>query len=180
MTRRRRILLTVVLALAAAGAAAWHWQSHLIGIGTRWYLARLASAEEERGDISQRRQAVQRVHRMLLIAPPPDTWVPELFDFMTAVSARVATGEIDLDWAAYVYNSYERDLARDRPSGAPRRTQAEIETSVQEYVRFYTLQKRPDVQGLGLRNLAGADTGESFTVEEVDEAARQGHDPTPR
>lgn len=180
MTRRKRVLLLAVLVLAGTAAAAWRWQSLLIGMGTRWYLARLAAAEEAQGDIAQRRQAVWRVHRMLLIAPPPDTWVPELFDFMTAVSSRVAAGEIDLDWAAYVYNSYERDLARDRPSGKPRRTAAEIEASVAEYVRFYTLQKRPDVPGLGLRNLAGADTGESFTVEEVDEAARQGHDPTPR
>ena len=180
MTRRRRILLAGLLVIAGAGAAAWHWQSHLIGLGTRWYLARLAAAEEERGDISQRRQAVLRVHRMLLIAPPADAWIPELFDFMTAVSGRVATGEIDLDWAAYVYNSYERDMARDRPSGKPRRTLAEIEASVQNYVGFYALQKRPDVHGLGWRDLAGVETGESFTLEEIEEAARQGRDPTPR
>jgi hypothetical protein len=42
----------------------------------------------------------------------------------------VATGEIDLAWAAWIYTSYERDLARDRPAGAPRRAMPEVEGAV--------------------------------------------------
>jgi hypothetical protein len=180
MTRRRRWLLGTVLVLASGAGAAWHWQSQIVGVGTRWYLARVAAREEAQGDLTERRAAVARIHRMLLLAPPSDAWVPELFDLITAVSGRVATGEIDLNWAAYVYDSYERDLARDRPTGVPRRNKDEIEASVVEYVRFYSLQKRPDVPGLGVRALAGAATGESYTVEEIEQAAREGRDVTRR
>ena len=85
------------------------------------------------------------MHRMLLLMPPPDPLVPELFDLITVVSTRVASGEIDFAWAAYVYNSYERDLVRDRPQGTPRRAMPEVEVSeVERYVQFYALQKRPD------------------------------------
>ena len=180
MTRRRRVLLFTLLVLAVAGGATWYWQSQLIGLGARWYLARLADREAAQGDVTQRRAAVARVHRLLLLAAPADAWVPELFDLITAVSSRVVTGEIDLNWAAYVYDSYERDLARDRPDGTPRRTPAEIEAAVAEYVRFYTLQKRPDVPGVDWRALAGASSEESFTVEEIEQARREGRDLTRR
>jgi len=169
----RRVVLVVALLAAAAGAAAWYWQSALIGVGARFYLARIAAREEATGDLSQRRATVRRMNRMLLMGPPPDTFVPELFDFITAVSARVATGEIDLAWAAYVYTSYQRDLIRDRPQG-PRRSSAEVGAAVEEYVRFYSLRQRPDVPGFSLSDLAGAESGESYTVEELDEADRQG------
>src|SRR5690349_9182193 len=112
MSRWKRILAITAGVLVVAGAAGWYWQSEIIGYGTKWYLARVAAREEASGSLDQRRQAVAKVHRMLLLAPPPDQLVPELFDLITAVSARAATGEIDLDWAAYVYNSYERDMAR--------------------------------------------------------------------
>jgi len=180
MKRLKRYLLPAVIVLVLGGLAAWHWQSQLIGIGTRWYLARIAAAEEAQGDLSKRRETVHRVNRMLLLQPPPDAWVAELFDLITAVSARVATGEIDLNWAAYIYDSYERDMARDRPDGSPRRTHAEIEDSVLEYVRFYTLQKRPDQKGIDVRALAGADDGETISVEEIEAAKREGRDPTQR
>lgn len=176
MPRAKRVLAIGFAVLVVAGGAAWHWQSEIIGLGTRWYLARIAASEEALGDLSKRRDTVARVHRMLLLAPPPDAQVPELFDMITAVSSRAATGEIDLDWAAYVYGSYERDMARDRPDGRPRRSKEEIEASVAEYVRFYTLQKRPDVPGLRLGNLTGSADAESYTVEEIEKAAREGRD----
>jgi hypothetical protein len=172
--RWRRIVLCAVIVLAVLGGAAWYWQSHLIGQAARWYLAWVASGEEARGDLSRRRDAVGRTHRMLLLAPPADQRVPELFDLITAVSSRVATGEIDLAWAAYVYTSYERDLALERPSGVPRRSMGEVEDAVQEYVTFYSLQKRPDVAGFRLRDLMGSEPGQSYTVEEIEKAAREG------
>ena len=176
MSRWKRILAGTAGFAALAIGAGWYWQSQLIGIGTRWYLARIAAQEEAQGDLRQRRDTVARINRMLLLGPPQDAWVPELFDLVTAVSSRVATGEIDLDWAAYVYNSYERDMARDRPNGVPRRTKPEIEAAVVDYVHFYTLQKRPDVPGASLRSLAGDSNDESYTVEEIEQAAREGHD----
>lgn len=178
MTRRKRILLATAAVLVVGAGAAWHWQSFLIGHGTRWYLDRIAASEEARGELGERRQAVGRVNRMLLLAPAPDALVPELFDVLTALSARVATGEIDLAWAAYVFTSHQRDLTRDRPRGVPRLERAEVDSVVEEYVRFFSLQKRPDAPGLGVRDLAGGDDAESFTLEEIEAAMRDGRDLT--
>lgn len=178
MRRWARPLLVAGLLGLAGCAAAWHWQSALIGVAARWYLGHVAAGEEASGSLEQRRQAVARMHRVLLLAPPADPLVPELFDLITAVSARVATGEIDWPWAAYVYNSYERDLVRDRPGGAPRRSMAEVETEVERYVQFYALQRRPDAAGVRLRDLAGEPAGESFTIEEIEQAVREGRDLT--
>jgi hypothetical protein len=178
MTRGGRIAIGVAALAVAGGAAAWHWQSELIGVGARWYLSRIAAREESSGSLADRRQAVARMHRMLLLAPPVDHLVPELFDLITAVASRVATGEIDWPWAAYVYNSYERDLVRDRPDGTPRRPPPAIEVEVQRYVEFYTLQQRPDADGVRLRDLAGQPAGKSFTLEEIEQAEREGRDLT--
>lgn len=177
MTKRRKIILGTLAFVAVAGGSAWYWQSHLVGLGARWYLSRIAAREDAAGDLTQRRETVSKVHRMLLIAPPSDVLVPELFDFLTAISSRVSTGEIDLNWAAYVYNSYERDLERDRPDGVPRATQDSIDAKVAEYVYFYTLQKRPDQAAPGDQALTGGDD-DSLTVEEIEEAHRNGRDPT--
>lgn len=178
MTRRTRIVLAAALSVVTLAGAGWYWQSELIGVGARWYLKRVAAREEASGSLDERRTAVARMHRMLLLGPPSDVLVPELFDLITAVSSRVASGEIDFPWAAYVYNSYERDLVRDRPQGVPRRTMPEVEREVARYVTFYSLQKRPDAAGVRLRDLAGAPEGRSFTVEEIEQAAREGRDLT--
>jgi hypothetical protein len=178
MRRGARIAIGVALAAVVAGCAGWYWQSELIGVGARWYLQRVAVREEASGSLDERRRAVTRMNRMLLLNPPADALVPELFDLITAVSSRVASGEIDFAWAAYVYNSYQRDLIRDRPQGTPRRPMAEVEQEVQRYVQFYALQKRPDVDGVQLRDLAGAPQGKSFTVDEIEQAAREGRDLT--
>lgn len=178
MTRGKRIVLGIGALIVAGGAAAWHWQSELIGAGARWYLARVAAREESSGALGERRQAVARMHRVLLLQPPVDHLVPELFDLITAVSGRVASGQIDWPWAAYVYNSYERDLVRDRPAGTPRRSMDEVEVEVERYVEFYALQRRPDRDGVRLRDLAGESAGESFTLEEIEQAVREGRDLT--
>ena len=178
MSRGARIAAATLAVAAVVGGAAWYWQSELIGVGARWYLSRVAAREESSGALDERRQAVARMHRILLLGPPADPLVPELFDLITAVSSRVASGQIDFAWAAYVYNSYERDLVRDRPQGAPRRSLAAVEAEVERYVRFYALQQRPDSEGVRWRDLAGAPAGKSFTVEEIEQAAREGRDLT--
>lgn len=173
-TRRRRIAVLVAGVIAIAALAAWHWQSQLIGAVARAYLGWVAAREEASGDLARRRAAIARTHRMLLMAPPPDALVPELYDLITAVSGRVASGEIDFNWAAYVYTSYERDLVEERPAGTPRRSMAEVETVVAEYVRFYSLQKRPDEPGIRLRDLGPGAPPDSYTVEEIERAMREG------
>jgi hypothetical protein len=176
--RWRRILAICLLLLAVGALAAWRWQNEIVGAGARVYLARVAAEEEESGELTQRRAAVMRINRALLLEPPADALVPELFDLLGALSPRVASGQIDLDWAAYVYTSYLRDMVRDRPRGKPRRTPEAIEAAVIEYVRFYSLQKRPDVPGIGVDVLRGAQAGESYTVEEIERAEREGRDLT--
>ncbi len=173
MTRRRKIVAGGLIALAIAGAAAWHWQSQLIGIGARWWLARIAAREEATGDLTTPPRAVARTHKLLLMPPPPDALVPELFDLVTTVSSRVATGEIDLAWAAWIYTSYERDLVRDRPAGAPRRSMPEVEGAVVEYMKFYSIQKRPEVPGVRVRDFVDGGP-DSYTVEEIERADREG------
>jgi hypothetical protein len=184
MTRRKKIVLGGTLALVVTAAAGWHWQSEIIGVGARWYLARIAAREEAAGSVADRRQMVSRMNRLLLMAPPPDALVPELFDLITAISSRVASGEIDLAWAAYVYSGYQRDLVRDRPGGRPRRSMSDVASAVEGYVQFYSLQRRPDETGFRLSDLTAGEPGESYTVDEIREAARQGRDlarvPTPQ
>jgi hypothetical protein len=146
----------------------------LVGVGARWYLARVAAREEASGELTRRRTAVARIHRLLLIAAPRDALVPELFDLMTAVSSRIATGEIDWAWAAYVYTSYLRDFITERPNGTPRRTISDVKAEIEKYVQFYALQRRPDVPGVRLNDLAGRGSGTSYTVDEIEQAAREG------
>lgn len=171
--RARKRVLWIVALIVVAAAAAWHWQSRLIGVTAQWYLGRIAAREEADGDLTRRRAAVARMHRILLIAPPADALVPELFDLVTGVSTRVASGEINFPWAAYVYTSYARDLVRDRPNGTPRRSIAAVKTEIEKYVQFYALQQRPDVPGVRLNDFLRG-SGQSYTVEEIEQAAKEG------
>jgi hypothetical protein len=170
---RRRVLLAILLLVVALGGLGWRYQSRVIGIGARAYLGWVARREEATGDLTRRREAVARLNKLLLMPPPPDALVPELFDLMTAMSQRVSSGQIDFAWAAYVFTSYQQDLLRDRPDGKPRRRFDEVEAALAKYVEFYHLEKRPDAKGLTVRDLTG-DGGESYTVEEIDKAAREG------
>jgi hypothetical protein len=107
------------------------------------------------------------------MAPPPDALVPELFDVVTLVSRRVASGEISFDWVAHLYTTYERDLVQQRPTGTPRRTPDEIKIEVDRYVQFYAIRKRPDARGVTVGDLLG--TGDDvITLEEIEEAERTG------
>ena len=98
------------------------------------------------GGIAERRAVLAGLHRGLLMDPPADGLVPELFDLITLMAPRMAAGEIRETWAAYVYTTYQRDLVRDRPGGDPRRAEPEIATALADYAEYYRLQAREDVQ----------------------------------
>lgn len=169
----RRRLLTTLAALGVTAALIWRYQSELIGIGARWYLDRVAAHEAASGSVADRRLVLARVHGLLLMPPPAAALVPELFDFITLLSYRVATGAVSLNWAAYLYSNHVLDLVRTRPGGEPRRSRAELEADLRRDADFFSLRKRPDVPGVRFRDLVG-DGGDSYTVEEIEQAAREG------
>jgi hypothetical protein len=104
---------------------------------------------------------------------PPDALVPELFDLVTLVSSRVATGEISLNWVAYIYTSYQRDMVEQRPSGTPRRNREQVKAELERLVRFYAIQKRPDQQGIKVGDLLG--TGDDvITLDEIEQSEKSG------
>ncbi len=156
------------------GAAAWYWQSQIIGYGAQWYLARQARAEESSGSIEKRRATLAKFNQMLLMPVPDDALVPELYDLVTALSSRVATGEISINWAAYVYTTYQRDLVRDRPTGQPRRSSEEVSAQLAKYIEFFSIQKRPDARGITVGDVIGADGDEVITLDEIEESDRTG------
>jgi hypothetical protein len=160
---------------AAAIGTGWYYQSEIIGTAATFYLKGVASREADSGDLTQRREAIARVHRQLLIAPPADALVPELFDFLAELSGRVASGEISLPWGAYLYTSHSRDAVA-RPGSAPRPSSEQLAAEIQQGVDFYYLRKRPDVPGAKVKDLW--DDGQSFTVEEIERADREGRDLT--
>ena len=169
----RRRLLIVLAVLGLTAALVWRYQSELIGIGARWYLDRVAAREASGGRIADRRAVLSRVHGLILMPPPPAAMVPELFEFVTLLSYRVATGAVSLNWAAYLYSNHALDMVRNRPTGEPRRSREELEAELRGDADFYALRKRPDVPGVRFRDLLG-DGGESYTVEEIEQAASEG------
>lgn len=175
MSKTQRIIAAVAVVCVTAAGGAWYYQSEIIGIAAKLYMQRIAAQEQKSGTLTRRRQTVAGLHRRLLIAPPTDPQVPELFDFLTQLSARTASGEISLAWGAYLYTAHVRD-ALDRPAGAPRPSADQLAAEIQEGVDFYFLQKRPDVAGARVKDLW--DDGESFTLEEIQQAAREGRDLT--
>jgi hypothetical protein len=173
--RRRwaRVLLGVVVLLVAGGLLAWRHQSLLIGRSAEWYLSRVAAAENTSGTLERRREILRNLNRQLLMPAPDDALVPELFDLVTLVSSRVATGEISLNWVAYIYTTYQRDMVNQRPTGTPRRALAEVRAEVDRLVRFYAIQKRPDQEGITVGDLLG--TGDDvISLEEIEAAEKSG------
>jgi hypothetical protein len=172
VSRRARILVVLGFTVAA-GVLAWRHQSQLIGRAAAWYLRRIAAREQQDGDLTRRRALVASVHRQLLMPPPADPFVPELFDVTTLVASRVASGEVSFAWVAHLYTTYARDLAAERPTGTPRHTPEEIRAAIDHYVQFYFIRKRPDVRGVTLDDFFG--TGDDvITLEEIEEAERTG------
>ena len=173
--RRRwvRVLATLAVLVVVGGALAWRYQSVLIGRGAEWYLSRVAASETESGSLDRRRQILTSLNRQLLMPAPPDAQVPELFDLVTLVSSRVATGEISLNWVAYIYTTYQRDMVEQRPTGLPRRSRDEVHAELDRLVRFYAIQKRPDQGGIKVGDLLG--TGDDvITLDEIEKSEKSG------
>jgi hypothetical protein len=170
----KRFLLGLLAVLVVGGAAAWYWQSQLVGTAGRWYMSRIAAREDRSGSLEERREFLARMNRYLLMPPPDDALVPELFDLTTQLSARVASGEMSLNWAAYIFTAYQRDLVQQRPDGTPRRSADEVAAQVARYVQFFSIQKRPDQRGVTVGDLLGREGDEVITLDEIDEAERTG------
>jgi len=172
--RRRRLLLATLAVLLLAGGLVWRYQSALLGMGVRWYLGRMAAGETREGTLEQRRTTVVRMHRLLLMSPPPDALVPELFTMLTLLGQRMASGAVPPAWAAYLYTSYYRNLVHDRPDGSPPRTLDEVRVALDQEVAFYAVRQRPDTQGLRFRDIRGP--GDGYTADEIEQAAREGRE----
>jgi hypothetical protein len=170
----KRFLWGLLLLLVVCGAAGWYWQSQIIGVAGRWYMSRMAAREDRSGSLDERRKLLAQMNRYMLMPPPDDALVPELFDLTTQLSARVATGEISLNWAAYIYTAYQRDLVQQRPDGKPRRSSDEVAAQLAQYVRFFSIQKRPDQRGVTMGDLMGKEGDEVITLDEIEESERTG------
>jgi hypothetical protein len=114
------------------------------------------------------------MHRLLLMSPPPDPLVPELFTMLTLLGQRLASGAVPPAWAAYLYTSYVRDLVHDRPDGTPGRSADEVRATLDRQVAFYSVRQRPETQGLRFRDLVGP--GDGYTADEIEQAVREGRD----
>jgi hypothetical protein len=106
-------------------------------------LRRIAAEDDPAGRLERRRTVVAGVDRQLLMPAPDDALVPELFDVVVALAPRMESGAVRPSWGSYLYTTYERELRRDRPTGRPRRTSAEIETVLDGYVEFFRIRADP-------------------------------------
>jgi hypothetical protein len=169
----RRVLLVLLAVLIVGGVLAWRYQSVLIGSSAEWYLSRVAEDENTSGKVERRKEILTGINKQLLMPAPPDPLVPELFDLVTLVSSRVATGEISLNWVAYLYTTYQRDMVQQRPDGTPRRSLEDVRGELDRLVAFYSIQKRPDQEGIRVGDILG--TGDDvISLDEIEEAEKTG------
>jgi hypothetical protein len=169
----KRFLSGLLLLFVVGGAAAWYWQSQLIGMTGRWYMARIAAREDRSAVLDERRAFLAQMNRYLLMPPPDDALVPELFDLTTQLSARTASGEISLSWAAYIFTTYQRDMVQQRPDGKPRRSSEEVGAHLAQYVQFFSIERRPDQRGITVGDILG-EGDEVITLDEIEESERTG------
>ena len=121
-------------------------------------LARLAAEDDPGGALDRRRGVLGEVSRQLLMAPPPDAYVPELFDLLTAVAPRMEQGAISPACGSYIYTTYQQDMVQDRPTGSPRRSKAEVEKALDGYVEFFRLRAREGRKPRTMEDAAFEDT----------------------
>ena len=107
-------------------------------------LARIANEDDLVGDLERPRDILIALNRGVLMPPPNDAIVPELFDFTALLARRMESGDVSSDWAAYLYTSYQRDLVHERPDGTPRRSAGAISQALAESMEFYRIQRRAD------------------------------------
>jgi hypothetical protein len=171
--RWARVVLVLLAVLVVGGAFAWRYQSVLIGRAAEWYLSRVAESENTSGKLERRKEILTTLNRQLLMPAPPDALIPELFDLVTLVSSRVATGEISLNWVAYLYTTYQRDMLQQRPTGMPRRSFEQVHAELERLVQFFSIKKRPDQQGIKVGDILG--TGDDvISLDEIEEAEKSG------
>jgi len=151
--RHRTAALLVCLLLGAAGCSSQH-----VALPARahWDQPNIGGAERQTATMDQRRALVTKVNRVLLMPPPGDPLVSELFELLMQLSSRVESGEVSPNWAAYIYTVYQRDMARDRPDGLPQRSSDEVAAELAGYVEFFHVRKRPDATGVSLGDLLGS------------------------
>jgi len=106
-------------------------------------LRKIAAAEEAKKELTRRRELVAGIDRQLLMPPPDDLFVPELFDFVVALAPRMESGVVSPAWASYLYTTYQRELQEKRPDGHPRREAADIEPVIDGYIEFYQIRLDP-------------------------------------
>ena len=93
------------------------------------HLARVAAEEDATGGITWRRECRRRgapAHRRRRRTRS----CPKLFDLLVDTAPRMESGTISTTWGSYVYTTYQRDLLRERPTGAPRRSPPEVTRAV--------------------------------------------------
>jgi hypothetical protein len=107
-------------------------------------LRRVAAEDDPPKRLERRTRIISGVQRQLLMAPVDDALVPEMFDVLVALAPRMESGTVSPAWASYIYTTYERDLAKERPTGTPRRTRVEIDRALGELIAYYHVRENPN------------------------------------
>src|SRR4029453_4627775 len=129
--------------------------------------SRVAEAENTSGKLDRRREILASVNRQLFMPPPSDAPLPQPSDFLTLLSSRVATGEISLNWVAYLYTTYQRDMVEHRPTGTPRRSIDQAHPRPHRLVPSHPSPNRPDQDGIKVGDILG--TGDdTISLDEIE------------
>jgi hypothetical protein len=106
-------------------------------------LRRVAAEDDPPKRLERRTRIISGVRRQLLMAPLDDALVPEMFDVLVALAPRMESGTVSAAWASWIYTTYERDLAKERPTGTPRRTRVEIDRALGALIAYYHIRENP-------------------------------------